>query len=159
MPLLDRLATASALAWAYLLIGHGSFWLTSTRLPNNAPVPDCWPRVGVVVPARDEAAVLGETLPTLLAQDYPGELAVWLVDDESSDGTRELARALADQAGRGARLTVLAAPHPPPGWTGKLNALQCGVAAAGVVGALPIVIFARLVQRHLVRGLTMGAVK
>jgi hopene-associated glycosyltransferase HpnB len=139
MPLLGRLATASAMAWAYLLIGHGDFWLTSTRLPTEAPVPDSWPSVswpsvGVVVPARDEAAVLGETLPTLLAQDYPGELAVWLVDDESSDGTGELARTLADRAGGGAVLTVLAAPSPPPGWTGKLNALQRGVAAASATG-------------------------
>lgn len=53
------------------------------------------PSVGVVVPARGEAAVLPETLPTLLAQDYPGELAVWLVDDGSSDGTAALASTLA----------------------------------------------------------------
>ncbi len=134
VPLLSRLATASAAAWAYLMIGHGGFWLTSTRLPADPPVPDSWPSVGVVVPARDEAAVLGETLPTLLAQDYPGELAVWLVDDGSSDGTGELARTLADRAGGRASLTVLAAPPPPPGWTGKLNAVQRGVHAASAAG-------------------------
>ena len=33
------------------------------------------------------------------------------------------------------------------------------MAAAGVVGALPIVIFALIVQRNFVRGLTFGAVK
>ncbi|MBV9447317.1 MAG: glycosyltransferase [Streptosporangiaceae bacterium] len=135
MPLLGRLATASAMAWAYVVIGHGGFWLTSPRLPATVPVPESWPRVGVVVPARDEAAVLGETLPTLLTQDYPGELAVWLVDDQSSDGTGELARTLGDRAGGRAVLTVLAAPPPPPGWTGKLNALQRGVAAASAAGA------------------------
>jgi hopene-associated glycosyltransferase HpnB len=89
------------------------------------------PSIGVVVPARDEAAVLPETLPILLAQDYPGELTVWLVDDGSSDGTADLARTLADGPGS---LTVLAAPPPPPGWTGKLNAVQRGVAAAGAAG-------------------------
>ena len=52
-----------------------------------------------VVPARDEAAVLPVTLPTLLAQDYPGELRVLLVDDESADGTAAGGRA----AGRGGR--------------------------------------------------------
>lgn len=135
MPLLGQLATASAMAWAYLVIGHGGFWLTSPRLPAQAPVPESWPRVGVVVPARDEAAVLGETLPTLLAQDYPGEFAVWLVDDASSDGTGELAHILGDRTGGRAVLTVLAAPPPPPGWTGKLNALQRGVAAASAAGA------------------------
>jgi hopene-associated glycosyltransferase HpnB len=134
VPLLDRLATASAVAWAYLLVGHGNFWLTSTRLPADSVEPDYWPSVGFVVPARDEAAVLPETLPTLLAQDYPGELAGWLVDDGSSDGTGGLARTLANQAGGRASFTVLTAPPPPPGWTGKLNALQCGVEAASAAG-------------------------
>jgi hopene-associated glycosyltransferase HpnB len=134
VPLLGRLATASAAVWAYLLIGHGGFWRTSTRLPADPPVPDSWPSVGAVVPARDEAAVLGETLPTLLAQDYPGELTVWLVDDGSSDGTAELARTLADRAGGRTALTVLAGPPPPPGWTGKLNAVQRGVRAASAAG-------------------------
>ncbi|MFZ0121852.1 MAG: glycosyltransferase [Pseudonocardiaceae bacterium] len=132
MPLLGRLATASAVAWAYLVVGHGGFWLASPRLPAGPPEPDYWPSVGVVVPARDEAAVLPETLPTLLAQDYPGELAVWLVDDGSTDTTASLARSLADQAGTS--LTVLTAPPPPPGWTGKLNAVQHGVEFASAIG-------------------------
>ena len=130
MPLLDRLAIASAAAWAYLLAGHGGFWRTSTRLPVDPPEPDGWPSVGVVIPARDEAAVLPETLPTLLDQHYPGELAVWLVDDGSKDGTAALAHALAQQGAGRASLTVLTAPPPPPGWAGKLNAVDCGVAAA-----------------------------
>ncbi|MDQ3764283.1 MAG: glycosyltransferase [Actinomycetota bacterium] len=134
MPLLEGLATASAAAWAYLLVGHGSFWLTSTRMPADPPEPHYWPSVGVIVPARDEAAVLPETLPTLLEQDYPGQLAVWLVDDSSSDGTAELAHTYAERAGRRPSLTVLAAPVPPAGWTGKLNAVQCGVQAASAAG-------------------------
>ncbi len=129
MPLLSRLATSSAVAWAYL-VGHGGFCLASPRLPAHPPEPDHWPSVGVVVPAREEAAVLPETLPTLLAQDYPGELAVWLVDDGSTDGTGSLARTLADQARGRASLTVPTAPPPPPGWTGKLNAVQHGVESA-----------------------------
>ncbi len=133
MPLLGRLATASAVAWAYLVVGHGGFWLASPRLPADPPEPDYWPSVGVIVPARDESAVLPETLPTLLAQDYPGELAVWLVDDGSSDGTGALARALAECSGR-ASLTVLPAPPPPPGWTGKLNAVARGVESASAAG-------------------------
>jgi hopene-associated glycosyltransferase HpnB len=131
VPLLSRLATASAIAWAYLVAGHGGFWRTSTRLPVEPPAPDRWPSVGVVVPARNEAAVLHETLPTLLGQDYPGELTVWLVDDGSNDGTAALAQAAAQRVASRTSLTVLTAPPPPPGWTGKLNALHCGVAAAG----------------------------
>jgi hopene-associated glycosyltransferase HpnB len=54
--------------------------------------------VVVVVPARDEAAILPETLPTLLAQDYPGPFSVVLVDDASTDGTAAVAAAVSDQA-------------------------------------------------------------
>ncbi|HJT05250.1 MAG TPA: glycosyltransferase [Pseudonocardiaceae bacterium] len=132
--MLGRLAVASAAAWAYLVAGHGDFWRTSTRLPAAPPEPDRWPSVGVVIPARDEAAVLPETLPTLLEQDYPGELAVWLVDDGSKDGTAALAHALAQRGGGRVSLTVLRAPPPPPGWTGKLHAVDYGVAAADVAG-------------------------
>ena len=42
---------------------------------------------------------------------------------------------------------------------GRIDTDWASMSAAGVVGALPIVIFALLVQRHLVRGLTLGAVK
>ncbi len=42
---------------------------------------------------------------------------------------------------------------------GRINTDWASMSAAGVLGALPIVIFALLVQRNLVRGLTLGAVK
>jgi multiple sugar transport system permease protein len=42
---------------------------------------------------------------------------------------------------------------------GKIQIEWGPMAAAGVVGALPIILFALVVQRHFVRGLTMGAVK
>ncbi|HET7327231.1 MAG TPA: glycosyltransferase [Nocardioidaceae bacterium] len=132
---LTSLATVSAAAWAYLLFGRGRFWLTSHRLPADPPAPEGWPSVGVVVPARDEAAMLPETLPSLLRQDYPGELRVWVVDDASGDGTADVARSVAGRAAERVACTVLAAPSCPPTWTGKLNALQRGVEAAGAAGA------------------------
>jgi hopene-associated glycosyltransferase HpnB len=160
VPSLDQLAIVSAAAWTYLLVGRGGFWRTSTRLPANPPDPDLWPRVGIVIPARDEAAVLPETLPTLLAQDYPGELAVWLVDDGSTDGTGKLGRALADQAGGAVPLTVLRAPPLAPGWTGKLNAVQHGVLAADAAGVdLLLLTDADIAHhRHSVRKLVATAV-
>jgi len=42
---------------------------------------------------------------------------------------------------------------------GRINIDWGAMSAAGVIGALPILLFAALVQKHLVRGLTMGAVK
>ncbi|MGO9295156.1 MAG: glycosyl transferase family 2, partial [Streptosporangiaceae bacterium] len=69
------LAAVAALAWVYLLAGRGGFWRTDQRLPPG-PAPAAWPAVAAVVPARDEAAILPQTLPTLLGQDYPGPHAV-----------------------------------------------------------------------------------
>src|SRR5260370_33178729 len=85
-------------AWVYLLVGHGMFWRTDQRLPPGG-VAGAWPSVVAVVPARDEAAVLPETLPTLLTQDYPGQLTVLLVDAESTDGTARVPAAHSEHAG------------------------------------------------------------
>ncbi|WNM32091.1 glycosyltransferase [Streptomyces sp. Li-HN-5-11] len=123
-------AVGSLAAWLWLLLGQGFFWRTDVRLPpGEEPAPDDWPSVCVVVPARDEAAVLPESLPSLLAQDYPGRAEVFLVDDGSSDGTGELARDLARRVG-GLPLTVDSPGEPPAGWTGKLWAVRHGVGLA-----------------------------
>jgi hopene-associated glycosyltransferase HpnB len=93
--------------------------------------PAEWPPVAIVVPARDEAQMLPGTLPTLLAQDYPGAARLILVDDGSADGTAGLARRLAEEAAQSRiRVTVVPAGDPPAGWTGKLHALRRGVAEA-----------------------------
>ncbi|MFF5253253.1 glycosyltransferase [Streptomyces leeuwenhoekii] len=122
-------AAVSLAAWVWLLLGQGFFWRTDVRLPPRRE-PAVWPPVCVVVPARDEAAVLPESLPSLLAQDYPGRAEVFLIDDGSSDDTAELARALARRHG-GLPLTVDSpGGEPPAGWTGKLWALRHGIGLA-----------------------------
>jgi hopene-associated glycosyltransferase HpnB len=142
-------ALAAALAWAYLLACHGGFWRTDQRLPplppGAGPAPGSWPAVTAIVPARDEASALPASLPTLLAQDYPGPLAVILVDDESSDGTAQVAADLGRAAGwivragdggraggaAGRVLQVRAGAPLPSGWAGKVWAMAQGAAAAG----------------------------
>jgi hopene-associated glycosyltransferase HpnB len=64
---------------------------------------------------------------SLLRQDYPGELSIILVDDESSDGTGALACAAAASCGAEARLTVLAGAPRPKGWSGKVWAMSQGL--------------------------------
>ncbi|GAB4526629.1 MAG: hydroxychlorobactene glucosyltransferase CruC [Anaerolineae bacterium] len=76
------------------------------------------PFVSVMIPARNEAAVIGETVQRLLAQDYP-HYELLLLDDHSDDGTGDLARAAAQAAGSAERLTVLQGKPLPPGWMGK----------------------------------------
>jgi hopene-associated glycosyltransferase HpnB len=169
--------TAAAVVWAYLVIGHGGYWRTGQRLPpfpaplpapasvpspapTSAPVPAAaagepagWPDVTVVIPARNEAAMLPAVLPTLLGQDYPGALTVLLVDDCSTDGTAEVAAGFEPppdapdppdppgQPGRpGQALRVVAGAPLPPGWAGKVWAMAQGLAAAGhdgVAGSRP----------------------
>ncbi|MFC9157008.1 glycosyltransferase [Streptomyces bauhiniae] len=121
-------AAVSLAVWCWLLLGQGFFWRTDVRLPPRRE-PGRWPSVCVVVPARDEAAVLPASLPSLLAQDYPGRAEVFLVDDGSRDGTGDLARELSARHG-GLPLTVDAPGEPPAGWTGKLWAVRHGIALA-----------------------------
>ncbi|MDT0472363.1 glycosyltransferase [Streptomyces sp. DSM 41014] len=120
------IAAVSLVAWLWLLLCQGFFWRTDVRLPPRED-PGRWPSVCVVVPARDEAAVLPASLPSLLAQDYPGPAEVFLVDDGSTDGTGEVARALAAEHG-GLPLTITSLGEPPAGWTGKLWAVRHGIA-------------------------------
>ena len=117
---------AACLAWLWLLLARRGFWRARPRIEEQRdPPPASWPMVVAIVPARDEAALLEATLGSLLAQNYPGELAIVLVDDHSADDTAALAQSLARAAPR--PLEVLHAPPLPAGWSGKLWALACGV--------------------------------
>ena len=122
----------SLLGWLWLILGRGFFWRMDQRLELQASSEDesiKWPRVRVIVPARNEADMLPQTLPGLLAQDYPGPFEIYLVDDQSDDGTAEVARHLALCTGSGDRLTVVEGQGVPSGWTGKVWAMQQGYRA------------------------------
>lgn len=127
------LVGALALAiWIYLLTAHGGFWRLRERDDRHEPTaePKAWPSVVAVTPARNEADVITRSAGSLLAQDYPGPFRVILVDDNSEDGTAEVARAEAARLGAGERLKVLNGAPLAAGWTGKLWAVRQGVAEA-----------------------------
>jgi hopene-associated glycosyltransferase HpnB len=122
--------------WLYLLAGRGGFWLGRERDDGAAaarPVGCPWPAVTAVIPARDEAESVGETVSSLLRQDYPGAFNVIVVDDQSRDGTARVARDAAAALGTADRLTVLSGRTLPAGWTGKLWAQHQGVEAAATM--------------------------
>ncbi len=124
---LNLLAAAALAVWVYLIAGRGGFWLASER-DDGGPAPATWPSVMTVIPARDEAESVGQTIASLLQQDYPGALSIVLVDDQSSDGTAEVARQAA--AACADRLTIVPGAALPAGWTGKLWAMKQGVERA-----------------------------
>jgi hopene-associated glycosyltransferase HpnB len=116
--------------WCYLALGRGGFWRCAERDDGAPPSPGVWPRIAVVIPARDEADVIGRCLGSLLRQDYPGAWSVIVVDDNSSDGTADMARSAAADRDARNRLTIVPGAALPHGWTGKLWALGQGIAAA-----------------------------
>lgn len=109
------------LIWIFLVFGRKSFWRVA--LPGQLPPPETQASVIAVIPARNEADVIGRSVGSLLQSEYP--LNIVLVDDHSTDGTATEAGLAAD-----ARLTVMQAPALEPGWTGKLWALNSGIREA-----------------------------
>lgn len=129
---LAGLACLSLLTWIVLTFFRGAFWQVRRfdgDIASNEK-PQSWPRVAVVVPARNEAGTVGRCVESLVRQDYAGEFQIIVVDDHSEDRTSELARGAAQSAGGAGQLTVVQAEKLQPGWTGKLWAIQQGVSTA-----------------------------
>jgi hopene-associated glycosyltransferase HpnB len=114
----------SLVIWLYLVLLHGRFWSSGPQLPPAMPEgPAQLPDIDIIVPARDEVETIGPVIASLVAQDYPGNFHVLLVDDNSTDGT-------AAAAGSSPRLRILRGQPKPVGWSGKLWAVSQGVAAS-----------------------------
>ena len=129
--LAEILAFLSLAIWLVLFLSWGKFWRiwSADADRTSAPSPATWPRVTAVIPARNEAASIAAVVAALAKQDYPGEFSAIIVDDHSEDATAELARDTGIESGTQSRLQIISAPDLAPGWTGKLWALNSGVAA------------------------------
>jgi hopene-associated glycosyltransferase HpnB len=117
----ELVGAASLATWIYLLLGRGGFWRLREEPSPASSV--ALKSVAVIVPARNEAAVIGQAVASLLNQDYAGQIHLFVVDDHSSDAT-------ASAAGLHERLTTIQAGPLPPGWTGKLWAISEGLGHA-----------------------------
>ncbi|WP_255602086.1 glycosyltransferase [Glacieibacterium megasporae] len=149
--------------WGILLFARGGWWRMAERDAGMLATPGGWPSVVAVVPARDEASVVGRAIASLAAQDYPGEFRIILVDDASSDETAEVARrayaaSASSQgaasaplpfrggAGGGAVVRdktrargVLPTPDPSPKEEGRFSVLPASPLAPGWTGKLAAV--------------------
>jgi hopene-associated glycosyltransferase HpnB len=147
--------------WVGLLSIWGQFWRTDQQLPEERQAAQrargklaesarsdgalsldekvaststpVYPSIGVVIPARNEAELLPVTLRSLLMQDYPGTVHIVLVDDNSTDGTAEVAKNLAFDLNKTQHLMILPGQPLAPGWSGKLWAMAQGVALAETI--------------------------
>lgn len=130
----DCVGAVSLAIWIYLVFARGGFWRIRAEKWEavGQQVPDR--AVAAIVPARNEADVIGPAVRSLAEQNYPGRFHVFVVDDASSDGTAAVAQRAAEEAGKADRLTVLQASALPEGWTGKLWALSEGVQRASRFG-------------------------
>lgn len=126
------LSAIPLLIWIILTFFRGAFWQLrrfDDDIADHSPL-ETWPRIVAVLPARNEAETISGTVESLVAQDYPGEFRIIVVDDNSDDETATLARSVADAKGAYARVTILQAAPLQPGWTGKLWALNQGIEQA-----------------------------
>ena len=114
-------------AWLYLLLGRGQFWKVRSVLPSQSVSVESRASIAVVIPARNEADVVGRTVASLLRQQGEHELHIFLVDDNSIDGTAQAALQAASAVSAADRVTIVAGKPLPKGWSGKLWAMQQGV--------------------------------
>ncbi len=92
------------------------------RLVNEVKVPEKWPFVSILVPARNEEREIRHCLSRLLELDYP-VFEIIAIDDRSTDGTGSI---ICDLAKRDSRIRPLIIHELPKGWLGKNNALHQG---------------------------------
>ncbi len=104
LTLIVGIATLNALTWPRL------------KRPEQAPAEEKnMPLLSVLIPARNEAHNLPETLSSWLAQRYP-RLEILVLDDASEDDTAQIVQSF---AARDPRLRLLRGAPLPPGWRGK----------------------------------------
>jgi hopene-associated glycosyltransferase HpnB len=118
---------ACVMVWLYLVVGHGQFWRVKGLVAQEAPLRVIQGPIAVVIPARNEADTIGESVQSLLRQTCADAIHIFLVDDNSTDGTAEVARRAAGETSRPSALTIIHGQPLPDGWTGKLWAMQQGI--------------------------------
>ncbi len=133
MTLIELVLTSiPVIIWVILLVNRGGFWQINPVLETEeekTPLSSL-PKICAIIPARNEANLLPATLTSLFSQNYPGRFEIFLVDDNSTDGTRETAIAIAAGLQKTPQLHVIHGQPLPVGWSGKLWAVEQGIRQA-----------------------------
>lgn len=126
--LTTSVAVLTVVTWSYLALARGSFWRIKSAKSAGRDKAGFPGVVVAVVPARNEAELIGPAVTSLLNQCVA--MPVVLVDDESTDGTADVARRAAEKAGKADALIVIQSKPLPAGWTGKLWSMNQGIERA-----------------------------
>lgn len=122
-----QLAIIASLPWIVTPIVTALRMANSVSLDDESPAPPPDPpKVSVVVPARNEARNIERCLRSILTNDYPN-FDIVVVDDQSTDGTGDIARQIAESD---ARVRAVETGAPPEEWFGKQWACQTGANAS-----------------------------
>lgn len=117
------LALTTTLFLAFIPGFLNMFVIVSLLMDRPRPVPldavGNLPDIAVLVAAYNEEDCIGTTLETIYRQDYPGSIDTIVIDDGSSDRTREIVQ---EAARRNRRIRLVHASHG-----GKANALNKGL--------------------------------
>ena len=112
------MAMVGAILWLALMFVPWHPWNTLEQLePNMIESEHLLDDITVLIPARNESQYIRRTIEALFKQGKGINIIV--VDDQSVDGTAEQAKKFGVQ--------VLSGNAPPPGWSGKLWALEQGL--------------------------------
>ncbi len=113
------LGTSSLVIWLIIAILPWRPWSTREQLDSEPKLTIDLSDLTVLIPARNESEVIMQTLSSIIEQ--APSTSIILVDDQSTDGTSELARSL-----NHAKLTIIEGLNTESGWSGKLYALEQG---------------------------------
>ncbi|MCC0175970.1 glycosyltransferase [Waterburya agarophytonicola K14] len=127
----------SLFIWLFLILFWGDFWLCDRYIDRHNNELKSYPTVWIIVPARDEAEVIKDSLTSLLNQKYPGNFAIALVDDNSSDRTAEIALSTTNKFNKTEQFKIISGKALKQGWKGKLWAMQQGIDYAQKQTPLP----------------------
>ena len=101
--------------WLYLLLFMIKSLVQSPRLEGINNIKNNFPRVSIIVPARNEEKYIRKCVDSLLKQDYP-DFEIILVNDESSDKTLEIMK---EYKKSNSKIKVLNVNQPGDDWIGK----------------------------------------
>jgi chlorobactene glucosyltransferase len=101
--------------WVYLILSMIKSIKQSPRLEKIKNIKNTFPRVSIILPARNEECYIRRCIDSLIKQDYP-DFEIVLVNDESSDKTLEI---MNEYQNSYHNFKVLSVKRPDDDWIGK----------------------------------------